>query len=482
MKHIAGTFLCFFFITLTSCKKSYLDGAVSTTIPFREGFISDLKSCESYLNGIYVSVGDYLFHGLNTVYPELVADNVKPFPGNSTLIQHYVWSQTVNSTASLRPTSAHRNLNSLYMSCYYVIRSCNFLLESVERFRGENSQLADNMKGQLFAIRGWVHHILVNTFAQPYGFSADASHPGVPYITDVDYNLPSPLKRETVEATYERIIADLKQGIDFLKVNSPSGKFYMSQTAAKAILARVYLFKGYFDQAKDLALEVCAVIPIMAAGDYPSKLFTLEDAMGSEESIFYLPPASGTYNTVFSSGYFRQTPRPVYLATADIKNLLTESVTDKRNAWVTASGANWLITKFPVGSFPDISDPNRSYCQPVIRSSELILTAAESYANLGDENNARLYLDMIRHRADATALSSSASGPALLDSIYKERRKELAFEGLRMFDLLRTGQGVIRTDAPDPNAVALPYPSGKAIAPLPFNEVYTGSIAQNPDY
>ena len=82
----------------------------------------------------------------------------------------------------------------------------------------------------------------------------------------------------------------------------------------------------------------------------------------------------------------------------------------------------------------------------VIRLSEMYLIAAEAYAEMGDNTNAQKYLDFIRQRADLTAPATTETGDALKDLIQQERRKELAFEGQRLFDLTRRKKGVSRTD------------------------------------
>ena len=65
--------------------------------------------------------------------------------------------------------------------------------------------------------------------------------------------------------------------------------------------------------------------------------------------------------------------------------------------------------------------------------------------------------------------------------MYKEKRRELAFEGGRMFEIQRLKQSVIRVDALSPQVQLMTYPSNKAIAPLPLSDVQ-GGLIQNADY
>ncbi len=72
----------------------------------------------------------------------------------------------------------------------------------------------------------------------------------------------------------------------------------------------------------------------------------------------------------------------------------------------------------------------------------------------------------------------TASGQALLDAIYKERRIELAMEQKRLFDLRRTGRAgeVLR-------ALDIAYEDGKHdLYPIPQDEIDLGGYEQNPGY
>jgi hypothetical protein len=70
-----------------------------------------------------------------------------------------------------------------------------------------------------------------------------------------------------------------------------------------------------------------------------------------------------------------------------------------------------------------------------IRYSEILLNYAEAAMELGDEAEARTYINMIRKRAFMPDITESG---AVLEERYRnERRIELAFEDLRYFDVRR---------------------------------------------
>lgn len=70
-----------------------------------------------------------------------------------------------------------------------------------------------------------------------------------------------------------------------------------------------------------------------------------------------------------------------------------------------------------------------------IRYSEIILNYAEACLALGQEQEARTHLNMIRTRVGMPQVTES--GQALVDRYRNERRIELAFEDLRYFDVRR---------------------------------------------
>jgi hypothetical protein len=471
--------LVIIFLGNSSCKKSFLDNPDRRFI-LRQDYIVDLRSMNEYMNGVYVMLGESFYDGYNVVYADLVADNIKPFVGSSeALMPHYNWAQQPDETMGSSQSGEVLNMNALWTSGYKIVRACNFILENVDRFSSENHEKAGSIKGQAYALRGLVHFVLVNVFSQPYGSTLTGSHDGIPYVTSSDWT--AKVSRNSVAEVYTKIMEDLRASIPILQEKGGS-TLVMNKVAAKALLARVALFKGDYEAAKMYANEVSLQVPIMNGSNYPSKLFTTEET----EALFQLPPAwvgvgGDKYYTRYVGMHFEY-PRLNFVATKDIAALLTENETDRRSSWVKLKDGDWYITKYPTDVIPGFPVGTLSYYQTVLRSSEMYLILAEAHSRLGNDDSARFYLDGIRKRANPAAESSVASGSALIDSIYKERRKELAFEGMRMFDLLRCKKGVTREDAISQSAKALPYPSPRAISPIPSLDVSLSGLHQNAGY
>lgn len=82
-----------------------------------------------------------------------------------------------------------------------------------------------------------------------------------------------------------------------------------------------------------------------------------------------------------------------------------------------------------------------------MRMADVILMLAETYAELGQEAAAKEQLTRVRSRAfneqhrytKVTSYIGSLSGEALKEAIQQERKLEFAGEGIRRYDLIRTG-------------------------------------------
>jgi len=101
--------------------------------------------------------------------------------------------------------------------------------------------------------------------------------------------------------------------------------------------------------------------------------------------------------------------------------------------------------------------------------------AAEALARTNSESSALGYLNQVRSRVGLPAISSS--GAQLLDDIMEERRFELALEGHRFHDLIRTGKAseILGSQG---------YQSHNNYFPIPQNELDAseGALNQNAGY
>lgn len=189
-------------------------------------------------------------------------------------------------------------------------------------------------------------------------------------------------------------------------------------------------------------------------------------------------------------------------------------------------GSNYLNRKATLPSKPTL-DKAADKNILVMRYADILLIHAEASYYIGQEGEARQYLNMVRERArnssyckgyvdgskDTYVMPSStpklpnitSSGETLLDAIINERRLELAMESNRMWDLIRTGKLIdVVSKAKDTDNAgngdneevrhesignriknhALVGKDGKYIPvlPIPLTEIQNWGIEQNPNY
>jgi hypothetical protein len=113
----------------------------------------------------------------------------------------------------------------------------------------------------------------------------------------------------------------------------------------------------------------------------------------------------------------------------------------------------------------------------IIRYADVLLMAAEAYnrSTAANDVKAQGYLNQVRGRAFGNALNNvTSTGATLKQAIWDERRLELAMEGDRFFDLVRTGQATAKING---------FKTGKhEVFPIPQQEVDISGLTQNAGY
>ncbi|MCJ7630637.1 MAG: RagB/SusD family nutrient uptake outer membrane protein, partial [Longimicrobiales bacterium] len=116
----------------------------------------------------------------------------------------------------------------------------------------------------------------------------------------------------------------------------------------------------------------------------------------------------------------------------------------------------------------------------IIRYAEVILFLAEALAEQNDLAEAVGYLNQIRARAGVAEYvfgTDLLTKQDVLDAVYLERRLELAFEGHRWFDLVRTGRAMAVLGAGGR------FDAHEVLWPIPVGEMDTApNLVQNPGY
>ena len=175
--------------------------------------------------------------------------------------------------------------------------------------------------------------------------------------------------------------------------------------------------------------------------------------------------------------------------------MLAEDAQDVRNDIILEPGdpkSTYAGNKVNINKLPAVNGDPRYANIPLLRLSEVYLSAAEAAFESGNSNKAATYLNAIISNRTTDASKQVSASTVTRDRIYKERRKELVGEGQRYFDVLRRGETVVRyTSSADQGwhdvlteeARTFDRNSKKALPLIPASEINAHpNMQQNPAY
>ena len=339
-----------------------------------------------------------------------------------------------------------------------MINQCNWVIQLVNELPASEMSAVEksSLTGQAYALRAKAHFDALRFFGQWFDMNSQF---GIIIRTEPANFVSRHIKRNTVAEVYTQVLKDLDSAI--VKAPDFTKAIYMSKTSAKALKARVLLYKGEYGEAANLANEVITTGGRTLSSTY-AKVFS--DGFASSEMIFMRATDAVTVTgdrKKFTYGSRHGIASPWF------KTLMTG---DPRIA-ATYSTANSAILKVN----------NTTFFSPTyyIRLAEMYLIKAEGMARSGATvDDAKIPFLEVKSRAYGSAQTTTATTiPQLLDEIFNEYIKELAFEngselaaGVR-FNKFATMKPTITST----NQYILPIPE----AELRGNDLFG---AQNPGY
>ncbi len=412
---------------------------------------------QSALVGTYRSLRTAAFYGRAIpVIGDLLADNVFISSQNSGRLTTF---------HNINYTNASGDIQSIFADAYNTILRANTVINSTLPASTTISQ----MKGEALTIRALCYFTLIQWFAKPYTVDPDA--PGVPLILQYNPNLkPS---RSPVKEIYNQIEKDLNDAFGLLTISKNSG--FVSKYVPKALLTRVYQAKGEWTKCRDAALEVINSGGYTLVAGSSLVAFWANPGVRTDKVEVIFEISEDAVNNLGSDalGYiYSQSGYGDALATDDLYNQYT--ATDyRRSLFLTATRAGLSVKV--VNKFSNSTNTADRDNIKVIRYAEVLLTLAEAYYRLNDETNSKLRLNQVAMNRDPSFAGYSSTGTTLLNDILKERRKELAFEGLRYYDHQRLGIDVVRINVNNNYAANVPLTLAagnfRRLFPIPLAEI-----------
>lgn len=486
---------------LVSCKK-WVDYN-----PKDDFKITDLEYFKSEADYRSIAVGTYApLQWLNQVVPvgDIISDN-SVTGGESA--SDVLSLQQINSFTH---TPINGTIADLWQSCYEGINRVNYMQQYKDKNpAGETITFVgkDALYGEVYFVRAYYYFTLVKMFG------------GVPLFVDRRLNFSDlgTITRASQADVYKQIEIDLNAAIAVLpSVQTEQGR--ATKYAAQALLGKVLLYQNKFAPAAVMLDNVITPNTFSLVSDFNSMF--LPSGENGPESVFEIQYSNGsaTYDwghvTRGQGNYSVQQCgvrglngsaampyNPGWSTNLPTQNLASAyAAGDKRKAvtildieaYKTANPG--LNITYQVAPYQNTGLYNQKYLPRkgetsgqvelnysnnfrTIRYADVLLMAAEAHNKSGNDPKAQTYLNLVRRRAFGDLLHDiSATGPALYDAILAERRLELAMEGERFFDLVRTGKAA-SVLAP------LGFVTGKhELFPIPQGEVDQAGLAQNPGY
>ncbi len=361
--------------------------------------------------------------------------------------QHYGAIRNMQS-GTLDPTNAGA-ANSLYSACYQGISSCNIFLRNFPN-AGLSDAVAKGYEAEARFLRALFYFELV----QRWG--------GVVIYKEVPSNIDDlKIPKSSAEEVYNFIEEDLSFAVANLKDDVYSSG-HAVKSSALALQARIALFRGQWDKVISLTDAIISSGKYSLAEDLKSPFVKNAGQLECPEIIFSIKYNQTKEGRQSSDGgqeveFFR------WGGLAPTKDLFDEyesqdqrllkwyyyspdKVTFTREDGFTFQ-TEFVATNYGLIKFASIWDPSLYIPSErdiltgndivLFRLTDIYLMYAEAQVEKGggttSDGRALQYVNEIRDRADVPQFTSSISRADLR----KERRMELAFEGLRYFDVVR---------------------------------------------
>lgn len=408
-------------------------------------------------------------------------------------------SGTVGPYDTFTHAPTQDGLDRWWAALYQGVRRANVVIEKVPTISMPTT-LRDRYVAEAKFLRALYYFDLVRAWG------------GVPLVTTADPALK--VARSTADQVYALIIQDLEDAIGALPEKSAYGAADLgraSKGAAKAMLGKVHLFRGRFDLAAPLFTEV------INSNQYDLEA-VFSDANGKAgehgvESVFEIgaiETENQAGNQYANTQGVRGTPNRGWgfnRPTVNLRNQFVSGDPRFKGTIIDLGDVIDGVTILGDSSTPDqVTDGNGNVIEiecynrkvwipgtstgtqfghnrRLIRFSDVLLMAAEALNETDQPGTALTHLNRVRQRArqgNAAILPdvTITDKVQLRAAIHQERRVELALEGHRFWDLVRTNRAV---------AVLGPlgFVTGKhELLPIPQNEIdiSQGTLTQNPNW
>jgi tetratricopeptide (TPR) repeat protein len=484
---IKSLILTFTFVFSTSCTDEFVNIDPVYSLDAENYF-----NTESDYNNALIGAYDMLHSSyINVLMGEIASDNT--LSGGEAATD----TPGIQQVDEMTHTAVNGNLKNLWDWMFAGVQRCNYILEFKDKtdFANKNQVIAETR-----FLRAYYHFELVKWFG------------GIPLKGDQRFSLndEKTIPRSSVDEVYASIESDLQFAVQYLNPSAAqTGR--ATKGAAQALLGKAYLYQNKFAPAAAIFDQLITSNTYSLVANYNAifehtgengteSVFEIQytDAQGADFGCLQCSEGNvavgfngiRNYNgPFFDGGYSFNVPtQEAYNAFEVGDNRKNVAILDIE-AWAAANNATFGTGYKHTGFYnrkylarkgdtnigdQNLTNPNNYRS---IRYADVLLMAAEAHNRSGNDIKAKEYLNLVRRRAFGdTNHDITATGTALTDFIWKERRVELMGEGHRFFDLVRTGKAAEKITGFTTNK--------NEIFPIPFEEIQfsNGNWQQNPGY
>ncbi len=457
----------------------FFDTAPSNKIPTTMAFRT-VTDVDNAVNGLYDLMSGSGYYGAAMfAYGDMKGDDMQSSEESGVCNTCYMFNHRPNSL----------NAGSLWGRPFYILREAWNILNAIAEGKiesGDEKKL-NALKGETMAVIALCQFDLTRCFGYPYTKDKGASL-GAPLIDHLVGTYENP-PRSTVAQAYDFIIETLEEAVTLMSEEKNNGR--MNKYAARALLARIYLYHDDNRKAFDLADQLIKDADTSGSyALYPHEKYvaawSVEAKFGSE-SFFEIAnsvddtPGRDSWGYLlnwygYQKGFVTQKYAEQMLADpGDVRGQLLE---ENKYAGKTV----WWLYKL---RGTDLKTAPLECNNVVLRLSEVYLIAAEAGCKLGGDAAVQGlgYLNEIVKRGNPDNEVTMAD--YTLDRVLDERSKELVGEGHRFFDLLRNGKTIVRKGGYHLPSVdeEVDWDFYKCVLPIPEDQfIFSPEMEQNPGY
>lgn len=425
--------------------------------------------------GLILENGGMLYNeiAIGSGITALMDDDIKVTADEIKAANYYIWALKSYRWEEHLFTISENDPD--YNALYHTIYLCNYILNHLSGAKEDGQFSKDYVEGAARFHRAFSYLYLVNLYAKHYDVQTADTDPGVALLLNDNPNQRQ--GRSTVKAVYDQILEDATKAVPLLENTKYADQkgYYLraSDAAAYALLARIYLYRGEYEECWKAAQKARSIVGeptnfnnFMKLNENPDK-----GILGND-----MPPLGNMYGWAMPDVicYKKADREPAKNLDYNLSDELIDLFVDKANdlrwkLFVTTYSYNGKKN----GDEPRISSfyyPNNKG----LNIGELYLTEAEALVRDGNIDGALEALNALSVKRHATGTYTDVTErdpEELLKLILDERRRELMFKGTRWFDLKRLNKeprfaktvthtyfGETYTLEPNSNRYVLPIP------------------------